>query len=337
MTRLLERLHAFWFAGAPATRLAALRILVGGYALWYVGSRYDLYSRMGRSAADLFDPVGVATLLPGPIPPLIFDVVVGLTLVANVAFVLGWRHRYTGPLFGALLLWLLCYRNSWSMIYHTDNVLVLQVLILGLTPAAAAFSLDAAARRRSERRDGVRHGSTAVRDPASDWRFGWPIRLMCMVAAIAYVLAGIAKVAGPLGWSWATGEALRGQLAADSLRKELLGSGAPDLVFMLYGHVWLFTIIGIGTLIIELGAVAALWNRRVSQLWAVNAFLMHWGIFVLMDIRFLYPMTGVLFAPFFRVERVAEWLWPETSSQSAGQRVLARSSPEEARSAEGLR
>ncbi|MGH7454288.1 MAG: hypothetical protein ACRENG_23235, partial [bacterium] len=71
------------------------------------------------------------------------------TLAANIAFIFGWQHRYTGPLFGGLLLALLCYRNSWSMIYHSDNALVFHALILGVAPAAEAWSLDALQRSRA--------------------------------------------------------------------------------------------------------------------------------------------------------------------------------------------
>jgi hypothetical protein len=48
-----------------------------------------------------------------------------------------------GLVYAVLLLCLLCYRNSWSMIYHTDNVLVLHVLVLSLAPVADALALGA--------------------------------------------------------------------------------------------------------------------------------------------------------------------------------------------------
>ena len=70
-----------------------------------------------------------------------------LTIVVNVAFLLGWGFRLSGPAFALLLLGILCYRNSWSMIYHSDNLLILQALVLGWTRAADALSIDELMRR----------------------------------------------------------------------------------------------------------------------------------------------------------------------------------------------
>ena len=100
-------------------------------------------SRRSRCHRPLFEPAGLAALLSAPVPVRLFQVIMAVMLLANVAFILGWRFQFTGPLFAGLLLWVLCYRNSWSMIYHTDNLLVLQAIVLGLTRSADALSLDA--------------------------------------------------------------------------------------------------------------------------------------------------------------------------------------------------
>src|SRR5207302_7534003 len=94
---------------------------------------------------------------------------------------------------------------SWSMIYHSMNLVALHALVLGFTPAADALSLDA------------RRASTvaAGRDPAGAWQYGFAIRLLCAVTALAYFVTGLAKVASPMGWSWATGEVIRSQVAAN--------------------------------------------------------------------------------------------------------------------------
>jgi predicted DCC family thiol-disulfide oxidoreductase YuxK len=49
-----------------------------------------------------------------------------------------------------------------------------------------------------------------------------------------------------------------------------------------------------------------LFNRRFGRFWAINAFLMHWGILFVMRITFTYQLSGVMFAPFFEVERLAD-------------------------------
>ena len=133
MKRLTRLLDTVLFPRASAARPAVQRILLGGYCLWYLASRYRLFLRIAKSDRAHFRPVGVATSLKRPLPIAAVHLLLVATLLANVAFLLGWRHRATGPAFSGLLLWVLTYRNSWSMIYHNDNALVLHALILGLS------------------------------------------------------------------------------------------------------------------------------------------------------------------------------------------------------------
>jgi len=72
--------------------------------------------------------------------------------------------------------------------------------------------------------------------------------------------------------------------------------------------VWLFTIMGLLSFIVELGAPLALLNKRLGRLWAATAYLMHWGILFIMAIEFRYHLSGILYASFFDMERVPVWL-----------------------------
>jgi len=295
--RLLGVLDQFWFAEAPAARLSVLRILIGAFAFYLVGSHYEKWTKIGHTSPVLFQPVGVVAILDQPLPPVVCQGLIIATLVANVPFILGWCYRFTGPLFAALLWWISSYRNSWSMIYHSENLVVLHVLILALAPAADALSLDS--RRRG--------GGRARRDLAAGWQYGWPIRLICTVTVLCYLVTGVAKVMGPLGASWANGEALRSQVAADALRKEVLGDAGSPLFYVLYDEVWLFMILAVVTLVLELGAPVGLLNMRLARGWALSAFLMHWGVYFIMGIKFRYQLSGILFASFFDVERLVAW------------------------------
>jgi hypothetical protein len=181
------------------------------------------------------------------------------------------------------------------MIYHSMHLPVLHALILGLSPAADALSLDA-------RHQMVARGR---QDPASGWQYGFPIRLICAITVLAYFVTGMAKLAGPLGLTWVT--SIRSQVAADALRKEVLGGAGSPLFYHLYNQAWLFAGMGVLTFVIELGAPLALLNRRLGQLWAVGAFLMHWGVFFVMAITFSYHLSGIIFASFFDVERPLTW------------------------------
>ena len=94
--RLLGALGSWWFANAPAQRPAVARILVGGYALWYLRGRTKMLRSMAETDPKLFRPVGVARLIDKPVAPEVISLTVAATLAANVAFVAGWRHRISG-------------------------------------------------------------------------------------------------------------------------------------------------------------------------------------------------------------------------------------------------
>lgn len=274
----------------PASRVGALRAANGAYTAWYLGRRVRMFRKVHRTDPALFQPVGPVRVLRKPLPPVVADTIMVATLASTAAFTAGVAHRVTGPLHAALLTWTLSYRNSWSMIFHSDNTLVLATAALGVSPAADAVSVDALLAPRGR--------------PADDWRYATPVRAIQTATVVTYFLAGFAKVAGPLGWGWADGEVLRRQIAADGLRKELLGSKAAATGIRLYNQTGLFRLLAAGSLAVELAAPIVLLDRRLARLWAAGAFGLHWGIFVVMGIRFRYNQSGVVYLPFFPVEKL---------------------------------
>jgi hypothetical protein len=186
-----------------------------------------------------------------------------------------------------LLFWVLTYRNSFGQVFHTENLLLLHVVILAAAPAADAYSLDSRGRAPA---------------PA-DGRYGWPVLLMCMVTALAYFISGQTKLRNA-GLDWLDGENLRNYVAYDNLRKIELGDSHSPLAEWVVPHAWLFTPLAFFTLVVELGAPLALLHRRIAWVWVAGAWLFHAGILALMAIVFPYPLAGVAFAPFFPLERV---------------------------------
>lgn len=294
MKKILQRLDAFWFIPLAPERLALLRIAGGAFVLWYLTNRLDLFSTLSQSDISMFAPVGAVWWLGSPLPDDLIRGFLYLTLSLNLAYLVGWKFRWTGPLFALSLLFLFSYRYSWSMIYHDMNALVLQVLVIGFVASADACSVDAWQYWR-------RHPEVA--SLGAHWRYGWPVRLVCTVTALTYLLSGIAKIKGELAWDWISGEALRSQVAIDALRKEMLGGSASPLFEWMYSHSEVFLVLGGGTLLLELGAPVALLHRRAGIIWSLLTWAMHWGIFFMMGILFRFQMSGMVFLPFFEVEK----------------------------------
>ncbi len=282
-----------WFrAPGPASRLAALRLLIGGCATIYLAARFVHLISFVDFPARSFAPVGVASLLSAPLPAWLVVGLAALGLPLALAFTLGWRFAITGPLFAANLLWVLSYRNSWGMIFHTDNLMVLHVIVLGLARSADAWSLDARAGR-------------ARSDPDAH---GWPVRLLAIVTVTTYLIAGVAKLRLS-GLTWFSSDLLRNYVAYDNLRKLELGDWHSPLGARLVAHAWLFPPLAALSLALELAAPLALVGPRLARVWAAGAWAFHAGVLAVMAIFFPYPLFGLAFAPLFPVERLALWRW----------------------------
>jgi hypothetical protein len=249
VTHLLQRLDRFWLEPAPAERLAMLRILIGGFAVVYLLARAPHLLSYGDIDLFWFSPVGVVSLLPSPLVPLAAKGLVIACIAASFAFLTGYRYRISGPVFAALLLWVLTYANSFGKILHTDNLLCLHVIVLAMAPAADALSLDA--RRR---------GTPA---PEPSWRYAWAIRLACLLCVCIYVLAGIAKLENS-GSGFVEGDTLRNYVAFDNVRKLELGSVHSPIGAWLLPFGGLFTGLAWLSMVLELGAPLALVHRRAK-------------------------------------------------------------------------
>lgn len=285
---VLARLDRAYFAPAPAERLAVLRILVGLFTWVYLTVRLPYFVRLVMRVPDRFEPTGVVSILEDPLAPTAGIALIVVTWLSAGAFTLGLRHRMVGPVFAASLTFLLTYRSSFGMVFHTENLIVVHAWILGLSDAGAALSWS----RRAPA-------------PSDDGRFGWPVRLMMGVTVAAYFVAGLAKVNNG-GWGWVSGEVLMGHVAYDSLRKLLVGSAASPIGAVLLQVPGLFGPLAVSSLVLELGAPLFLFTGALRRLWAAGVWLFHVGVLLIMFIAFPYPISGVGLACFFRTERLAE-------------------------------
>lgn len=286
---LLRRLFDTLQPAAQPGRPAALRVAVGIYSAVHNASRRRMFRDLHRQDPRRFKPVGPVRALRKPLPPRVADALFDLAQVTNAAHTLGLAHRVTGPLNAALQVWTLSYRNSWGMILHNDNTMVLHQVVLGLGPSADALSVD-----NLVRRVGLwpTHCSRA---------YGAVAPTMNLATAAVYLLSGIAKVRSPMGWRWAGGRSLREQIAADAIRKNLFGEDAPTLAPLAHRSGDAIGVLAAGALVIELGAPLALADRRLGRLFSLAALGMHWGIFAIMGIKFQYNMSGMAYLSFFPI------------------------------------
>lgn len=290
----MKRASSWFFDAAPATRLASLRILVGLYGTLYLCIRLPHLWSYGLDDLDRFVPVGIVSWAETPMLPALYHGVVLITVALSFAFLLGWRFRVLAPAYAAGLLFVLTHSNSWGKILHTDNLFVLYVACLAVVPAADAYSLDA---KRAP------HSPEEVAAREAEGRYGWIIRLMCMVCAAAYLIAGIAKLRNS-GLGFAQGDTLRNYIAFDNVRKLELGSVYSPIGAALLPYPGMFSAMAWLSLVLEITAPAAVAHRGFGKLWALLVWGFHLGVLALMAIGFAFQLSFVAFAPFFASERV---------------------------------
>jgi hypothetical protein len=281
---------------APATRLAAFRVVVGVFVLAYLTGRSPVFLALADRPAEDFDGVGVLALLSAPFSGGLVGAVVIVALVSGVATTLGWQYRPNAIAFAAAVLLLTTLRGSWGQLLHFENLMVLQLIVLAASPAADAWSLDA--RRRAEP---DRHNPTE-----QSVRYGWPLAVAGLVTIVTYVIAGIAKLRYG-GLDWISGDTLQNHIAYSAARLDLLGGNPPVLAEFAVRREWA---LGLGAAVgvaIELSAPMVLIGRRSRNVWVAAAWLMHVGILLTMAVGFPSPLFGAAFASFFALEQVVPW------------------------------
>ncbi len=276
-----------------AVDLGRARFWVGLFAAIYISTRIPTLLSQIHVDPARFDPVGLCAWLPRPLHPATVWAQSLLVPLASVAFALGWRFRVVGPAAALLVAWTLSYRNSFGMVFHTENLLVLHMLLLGFTRSADAWSWDA------RRREGPPpHGSD----------YQWPLRVLATITVLSYLVAGLAKLRYG-GWSihWLDGDLLRAQVAFDNLRKEALDHIVAPLGPWLVRREAVFPILAWATMLLELGApLLLLWPRLVRP-WVLGVWGFHLGVLLTMAILFPYPLTGVAFVGLLRCDRLWRW------------------------------
>ncbi len=280
-------------APGRAERLATLRILVVGFALAYLIIRlphlFDVIA-LAESAPARFEPVGPLVVLDAAPAPVVGQALLVLTILVGPLALAGWRWRITGPTFAVGVLLVLSHRNSWGQIFHTENLLVIHLLVLAASPAADVMALGAPRQA-----------------PAAGPRYGWPAQIMVVSVVVAYVLAGWAKLRVS-GWGWGSGDVLANLVAHDALRKDLVGSSVSPVAALALEWRWIFGPVAAASLAVELLAPVALLGGRWRLGWVLCAMGFHLGVLVIMGILFPYQLLGVAFASFVTVETLtARW------------------------------
>lgn len=282
---------------AALRRLAQARVLVCGFALVYALARVAHLWEVGASPVARWRPVLFLAWSGEPWPSLAYALLIVSTIVLAFLSAVAWRYRLVAPLFALCLALLISYRNSWGMVFHTENLLVLHAMILAFAPADRFFVPTSQSRKS---------------DPSDE---GWAksiLTALLLCTLLSYFVAGWAKI-DRCGWEWFSGETIRVQVAFDNLRKESIGSFYSPLGLWMAKQGWMWGPVAILTAVVELGAPLALLDRRLILIWVVLAWVLHFGIALSMGIVFPYHLSLVAYCGCLPVldplwHRVRKWV-----------------------------
>lgn len=291
--RVIDR----YMAPVPYLRWITVRTLAALFIAGYCLARAPVLSNYGHMSTERFAPVGPVMLLNAPVSHGISVSILGLTIALGLLVAFGRVTRWTTSLLAMSFLWVTSYRNSWGMLFHTENLLTLHMIVLAIGEWTR-----------------VRDDNNAIS--------GWPLRLMSAITVATYLLAGVAKLRNS-GMAWMDGEILRNTIAHDALRKAELGSDYATLGAVLVQQAALFPPLAWATMVIELGAPLAFAHRYLRWAWIGTAWSFHFGVQWIMWIGFPYPLSFVAYASMLPVERL--WRLPLLSKVAARLRLPSES------------
>ena len=267
------RQGAIDFVSKPASPrpLAVLRIGLAAVLLYqafaFAGSLLDLYGSRGIIQWNVM-PQGAPSEMPtlgavrGLLAPFGVDADSSVRLVfyvyvaSLVCLLLGWQTRVA-----AILAWLTqmaIKTTGVTSIYGVDEFAHIGLFYCVWMPVGSAWSLDL-------------QGGRVTGEPTALARLS--LRVLQLHLCIVYFSSGIEKLTGE---QWRNGEAMWRSLMRPDLAMFDMTALANFPLLALIG-CW-------ATLIVEIGYVAMIWNKRTRLLWAAATIGLHLGIGIFMGL-----------------------------------------------------
>jgi hypothetical protein len=286
----LRAWNTFWFQPISARPLGAFRIVVGILTLAQLGFLsvdldYWLTDRgllQGAEARELAGP-----LRPSPLQwvqdPASVRTFFAATAVVATLVTFGWHTRVMSVLLYLAILAIL-HRNIPTNC-GPDNLLLIMVFYLMLSPCGAAYSLDA---RRVARRRGTE---------AEPLILPWAQRLIQLQLCMIYFNTSILKCNGS---TWLGGTALHFVFNNNELRQF-------DLSF-LTAYPILINVMTYVALAVEFALAFLLWFRPTRRWIAVLGVLLHGGVLMMVNVPLFGELMTASYLTFLAPDELASLL-----------------------------
>jgi hypothetical protein len=280
---ILRGWRRYWFTPETAEYLALIRLVCYGLLfLIYLPLDDRGWTQVSRV---FWMPISAFRILSGPPrDPALIGILQILWKVSLLTSALGLVSRCSMALAAALGFFLLGLPNCFGKIHHIDGFPVLLLLVLALSRASDALSLDRAWRPKRKPNTGPSAG------------YGSPVRLAQTLFLLVFFAAGVSKLRnGGLAW-----------MTADNMRAIWLGelfthTPPTALGAWLSKPAWLSQFAAVATVLVELSALPALFVRRLRVLTLVGLLVMQVFIALMLGVYFTPHLVGyALFLPWER-------------------------------------
>jgi hypothetical protein len=273
----LLRLPLAWaFGPGDPRQLAALRIGLGSAVALRFATRADVYLSLADQERELFRPRSYMALMDQmPSRPTIAICLVAAIVAAALAAAGLWSRTMLAIALVAALL-LNGMQTSQGKVLHNDVLLVLCLIAIVFARHGDAWSLDRWLMRRRDRGGGV-----AAPHVGAGAAYGWPVRIAMLVIALAYLIAGLHKVAGSGGLGWASSDNLRWLLyvASDA-------QGHNTVALWIAEHPWIAHLAAYGLLATECLFFLVLLAPRLRWVFVPAVIALHIGTWVTLGLDY---------------------------------------------------
>ncbi len=319
MTAWVERIRGLdwhWFGRGTYRDLALVRMLVvGGHLLFFYP---PLHRQLAYASAhaDTFLPLPALKVLLLPLgewgirpDPTLIQAVWLVGIIAGIAGVLGKYTRLSLLVHAAASTFLVAHMYSYGTVHHPYGPLIIALWALAFSRCGRVWSLDDLRGRMDRALARSRFEPLRIEDHTGPLA-RWPLLLIQSVLAIAYLSAGLSKLAAG-GFDWFRSSTLAFYLVQDGLRQ------ATPLGLTVAGYPTLLTITAIAVVLFELTFVLAVLIPRTAWVYVLIGLGMHIGILLTQGAPFLqWLLLYVAFLPALRstfpvtylTPRVRRWL-----------------------------
>lgn len=281
ISALLDSWQVFWFRPRPVYALGLVRIAFGVIAtVWAISLFTDLNQFFGTDGVAPRQPVnpyawGLFEFWTSNQALLIGCLVL---VAAGVAMTVGWHSRLAALVVFVLIL---SFQHRNPAVFNSgDSVIIIEALLIALSPCGAALSLDQLRRAGS-------FWSAQLRSP-------WPLRLMQLQLSVIYLASVRTKMSGD---AWPRGTAVSYALQLE----DMLVLHPPHWVS---ANALLMNVASWGTLTLELALGILVWNRHLRPWLLAAGILMHSAIMLTINVGFFTPAMFVLYLAFLSPETV---------------------------------